>query len=264
MGNSTCTREQESKMENPVYTRLKKTAWKISEFLGVPSFYLEHKQELEISRELLKNNVFIKKCRASLDSSTMDSVHGIPHAEAVALDAGTVVQVEGRIQSMSKDVIRELVTYVQIAALLHDIKRAEENHTIAGSNEAKRILQDFQIEERYKRYIISAIRNHEAFKEVLASEDEMAQLISDSLYDADKFRWGPDNFTTTLWLLIKSRNMPLRILYENFIMNLQYIDNIKNTFRTLTGKRYGPEFIDMGIIIGQVIYREMAIEVINQ
>jgi hypothetical protein len=264
MGNSTCTREQEAKMENPVYKRLKKTAWKISEFLGVPSFYLEHKQEREISRELLKHNGLIKKCRSCLDLSAMDSVHGIPHAEAVALDAGTVVQVEGSIQSMSKDVIRELVTYVQIAALLHDIKRTEENHTIAGSNEAKRILQDFQIEERYKRYIISAIRNHEAFKEVLASEDEMAQLISDSLYDADKFRWGPDNFTTTLWLLIKSRNMPLRILYENFIMNLRYIDNIKNTFRTLTGKRYGPEFIDMGIIIGQVIYREMAIEVINQ
>jgi hypothetical protein len=263
MGNSACTRDQETKMENPVYTRLKKTAFKISEFLGMPSFYLEHKKEHEISLELLENNVLIKKCKSCLDISSMDSVHGIHHAEAVALDAGTVVQVEGKIHRMSKDVIRELVTYVQIAALLHDIKRAEENHTIAGSNEAKRILQDFHIGERYKRYIISAIRNHEAFKEVIASEDEMAQLISDSLYDADKFRWGPDNFTTTLWLLIKSRNVPLRILYKNFIMNLQYIDSIKNTFRTLTGKRYGPEFIDMGIIIGQVLYREMAVELSN-
>lgn len=251
-------------MENPVHTRLKKTACKISEFLGVPSFYLEHKKEREISLELLKNNGLIKKCRSCLDASTMDSVHGIPHAEAVALDAGAVVQVEGRIQKMSKDVIRELVTYVQIAALLHDIKRAEENHAIAGGIEAKRILHGFQIEERYQRYIISAIRNHEAFKEVPASEDEMAQLISDSLYDADKFRWGPDNFTTTLWLLIKSRNMSLRMLYENFLVNLRYIDNVKNTFRTLTGKRYGPEIIDMGIIIGQVLYQEMAIEVGNQ
>ena len=74
MGNSTCTREQGSKMVNPVYTRLKKTACKVSEFLGVPSFYLEHNKEREISLELLKNNGLIKKCRSCLDASTMDSV----------------------------------------------------------------------------------------------------------------------------------------------------------------------------------------------
>jgi hypothetical protein len=154
--------------------------------------------------------------------------------------------------------IRELVVYVQIAALLHDIKRKEKDHTIAGSNEARRILNDFLIDDSYKRYIVAAIRNHEAFKEVLESEDEKAELISNSLYDADKFRWGPDNFTTTLWLMLDSNDMPVEKLYENFSGNLKYIERVKATFRTQTGKKYGPEFIDMGIIIGQAIYKEMS------
>lgn len=188
----------------------------------------------------------------------MDSGHGLSHAEAVALDAGSIIQVEGRIQHIKGRLISELIVYAQIAGLLHDIKRKEKNHTIAGSNEAKKILNDFQIEDRYKRYIVVAIRNHEAFKELLEPEDEIAKLISDSLYDADKFRWGPDNFTTTLWLMLNSLNMPVETLYKNFIENMRYIESIKTTFRTQTGKNYGPEFIDMGLKIGQAIYKEMA------
>jgi len=192
-----------------------------------------------------------------MDEASMDSGHGLDHAKAVAIDAGSIIQVEGRIHNIEISLINELIVYVQIAGLLHDIKRKEKNHTIAGSNEAKKILNDFQMEDRYKRYIVAAIRNHEAFKELLEPEDEIAKLISDSLYDADKFRWGPDNFTTTLWLILNSLNMPVETLYKNFIENMKYIESIKTTFRTQTGKDYGPEFIDMGIIIGQVIYKEM-------
>jgi hypothetical protein len=86
----------------------------------------------------------------------------------------------------------------------------------------------------------------------------MAELISNSLYDADKFRWGPDNFTTTLWLMLDSNDMPVEKLYKNFLGNLKYIQSVKATFRTQTGKKYGPEFIDIGIKIGRAIYKEMS------
>lgn len=72
------------------------------------------------------------------------------------------------------------------------------------------------IDDSYKRYIVAATRNHEAFKEVLESENEVAKLISNSLYDADKFRRGPDNFTTTLWLMLDSNDMPVEKLYKIF------------------------------------------------
>ncbi len=252
------------RIEQTIYSRLRQKAIKTAEILGVPSFYIDHGIELEISRESLKTNMLIKKCRSYMDEVSMDSGHGLSHAEAVALDAGILIQVEGKLLNIDSGLISEMVVYVQIAAMLHDIKRKEKNHTIAGSNEAGRILNDFQIEERYKRYIVAAIRNHEAFKKVLDSEDEIAKLISDSLYDADKFRWGPDNFTTTLWLMLNSADVPVEKLYKKFIESMKYIENIKATFRTHTGKKYGLEFIDMGIKIGQALYKEMSTIIGNQ
>ncbi len=245
-------------VDQTIYSRLRQTAIKTTEILGKPSFYPNHKVELEISRELFKTDMLIKKCMPYIDEASMNAGHGLSHAEAVALDGGVVIQVEGRLQNIGSDLMRELIVYVQIAALLHDIKRKEKDHTVAGSNEARRILNDFLIDDSYKRYIVAAIRNHEAFKEVLESEDELAKLISNSLYDADKFRWGPDNFTTTLWLMLNSTHMPVDKLYENFLGNLKYIEGVKATFRSQTGKKYGPEFIDMGIKIGQAIYKEVS------
>ena len=247
------------RIEQTIYSRLRQKAIKTAETLGLPSFNIDHRIELEISRESLKTNMLIKKCGSYMDKVSMDSGHGLSHAEAVALDAGIIIQVEGKLQNIDSESISEMVVYVQIAAMLHDIKRKEKNHAIAGSNEARKILNDFQIEERYKRYIAAAIRNHEAFKEILNAENKIAKLISDSLYDADKFRWGPDNFTTTLWLILNSVNMPIEKLYKNFIKSMKYIEKIKKTFRTQTGKRYGPEIIDMGLKIGQAIYKDMSI-----
>lgn len=244
-------------MTDLAYSRLKQRALRISEALGTPSFYTNHKKEMQISSESLRTNSILKKCRSYLDESLMDPGHGLAHAEAVAVDAGTIIQVEGRIYNLDSTIVSRLIIYVQIAGLLHDIKRKEKDHTIVGGEEAKRILNDFQIESHYRRYIVAAIRNHEAFKEVLESEDETARLISDSLYDADKFRWGPDNFTTTLWLMLNSTNVPIETLHENFMGNIKYIEGIKDTFRTQTGKKYGPEIIDMGIAIGHAIYKEM-------
>ncbi|MEW6001886.1 MAG: hypothetical protein AB1638_04485 [Nitrospirota bacterium] len=245
-------------MKNPLYSRLRKIALEEAKILGIPSFYRHYKKEREVSRQSLKTNDLLKKCLSYLDGFVMNSGHGLSHADAVALDAGTIIQVEGRMQNRESRLIRELMVYVQVAGLLHDIKRKEKNHSVAGSDEARRILRDFQIEERYKRYIVSAIRNHEAFKEEVESKDEIAKLISDSLYDADKFRWGPDNFTTTLWLMLDSMDLPIEILHRNFMGNIEYIESIKATFRTGTGKTYGPEIIDRGISIGKAIYKEIS------
>jgi hypothetical protein len=81
--------------------------------------------------------------------------------------------------------------------------------------------------------------------------------VSDALYDADKFRWGPDNFTTTLWLMVKASGTSARTLYNTFQEKMTGIRRIRETFRSETGRRFGPEFIDFGIEIGNEIYSEM-------
>jgi hypothetical protein len=174
----------------------------------------------------------------------------------VAIEAGAILEIESA-KLGRPERIEELIQCVQVAGLFHDIKRSEEDHTIKGSKEAEKILADFDLSDNNKRYISAAIRNHEAFKEVMASENEEAKLISDSLYDADKFRWGPDNFTTTLWLIIESSRISAETLYRNFLEKMEWVGKIKETFRTETGRRFGPEFIDLGINIGHEIYQEM-------
>lgn len=244
-------------MSNPDYLRLRQIALKTAEKLGRPSFYIEHRGEIQIAQKLLRTNRLLKRCRSYLNEELMGAGHGLAHSEAVAIDAGTIIQIESRFYSLNSDLVKDIIICVEIAGLLHDIRRKERDHTIHGSNEAKKILENFLIESRYKQYIINAIRNHEAFKEILEYENEIAKLISDSLYDADKFRWGPDNFTTTIWLILESSNTPIEILSRNFDENMRYIERIKETFRTKTGKKYGPEFIDKGIKIGKAIYEEM-------
>jgi hypothetical protein len=244
-------------LRDPIYPALREKASTVARRIGPPSFYHAHKKELERSLLSFSDSEVLVKCRSYLDESKMHPAHGIRHGEMVAIEAGAILQIESSAGDRDQERTEELMLCVQIAGLFHDIKRNEEDHTIKGSIEAEKILEDFDLDERYRRYITAAIRNHEAFKEVLASEDEEAKLISDSLYDADKFRWGPDNFTTTLWLIMESSGTPVEALYRNFLEKIKGVRRIKETFRTETGKRFGPEFIDQGIEIGNEIYHEM-------
>ena len=115
----------------------------------------------------------------------------------------------------------------------------------------------YVVSDKYRYYIVTAIRNHEAFTKTEPVEDTYALLISNALYDADKFRWGPENFTTTLWLMVESENIPFQTLCNNFLNGIHFIEKIKNTFRTSTGRHYGPEFIDQGLDIGRTLYRHI-------
>lgn len=242
-------------MDGSIYQRLREKAVTTAERLGLPSFYAEHRSELEISSASFSRSELLRCCRARIDETRLHPAHGLPHCEKVAIEAGALLLVENAVNSGAGT--EELLLCVQIAGLLHDITRTGKEHSITGSIEAERILEDFEIEKRHTRYISAAIRNHEAFKEVLRSEDESARLVSDALYDADKFRWGPDNFTTTLWLMVKASGTSSRTLHCSFKEKMAGIRRIKDTFRSETGKRYGPEFIDFGIEIGNEIYAEM-------
>jgi len=244
-------------MDAKLYAQLREKALQTACSLGVPSFYELHERELLVSSAFFESSSIISRCLEYLDESKLHPAHGILHCEKVAREAGAIVMAEVPGRQCSDRRRDELVLSAQIAGLFHDIRRNEADHPLAGSLEAGRILSDFDIPEKHKRYIIAAIRNHEAFREVLGSEDETARLISDCLYDADKFRWGPDNFTVTLWLITEAYLIPVRTLFDDFEKKMDGIRKIGETFRTSTGRRFGPEFIEMGMAIGNEIYKEM-------
>jgi hypothetical protein len=246
-------------MSLPVYQQLRATARRVAAALPKPAFYEKHETFIQQANETLATHDLVRRCRSYLDESQMECAHGLFHCEAVARDAGALILIEMGGRGTSREETEPLFTAAIIAGLLHDIKRKEEDHAVRGSIESEKILTGLGMSLKERQYIADAIRNHEAFQETFDRDDDAGRLVSDALYDADKFRWGPENFTTTLWLIVETRNTPLEVLHRTFREKMKGIEKIKETFRTPTGRRFGPEFIDMGISIGNAIYEEMSL-----
>jgi len=244
-------------MGHALYLQLQETANRVARSLSSPLFYSRHNEAVRRSEEMLRDDELIRKCHARLDESQLECAHGICHCEAVARDAGAIVLVEGNRRGIDRDAVEPLFVSAIIAGLLHDIKRREADHAVRGSIEAEKILSMLGVDERSRSHVAYAIRNHEAFKTVCDLDDEAGCMVSDALYDADKFRWGPENFTGTLWRMVEAHQTEPEALHKTFKEKMKGIEKIKETFRTATGRQYGPEFIDQGITIGNAIYEEM-------
>ena len=244
-------------MLETLYQKLRDLSRQVAGTLEKPSFYRTFPSEIAWSERLLSNDRTVRACRAQLDEALLECAHGLCHCEAVARDAGALVAIEGRMRGLEEGEIGPLAQAAIIAGLLHDIKRKEQDHAVLGSIEAAQVLGRLEFDQRLTGYITYAIRNHEAFKAVCDLGDEAGCLVSDALYDADKFRWGPENFTTTLWLIVDDRQMPPDRLHAVFQEKMRGIASIKETFRTGTGKKFGPEIIEQGITIGNAVFAEM-------
>jgi hypothetical protein len=221
-----------------------------------PRFYVFCREPLNLSHSLFDEDTQVMKCRTLILSELKDDLgHGIDHSERVALEAGALAYIEGERLSQEESFRREACLLAQIAGLLHDLRRNEKGHAKASAFAAARMLQEFSISPEKGEYIVQAIANHEAFVEPKRIDSPVGQIISDALYDADKFRWGPENFTHTLWQMLRFSRARIVPLIRRFPKGMEGISQIKETFRTETGKIYGPEFIELGLKIGGKIYQ---------
>ena len=238
-----------------IYEEMIAASREIAASFPQPRFYLCCKEALDLSRTLFNEDAQVMKCRTVIQSELKGNAsHGIDHSEKVALEAGALACIEGKRLSLDEPLGREACLLAQISGLLHDLRRGEKDHAKAGASAASRILGESCIFPEKEEYIVQAIANHEAFVEPRRMDSPVGQMISDALYDADKFRWGPDNFTLTLWEMLRFSKASLVPLIGRFPKKMEGISWIKETFRTETGKTYGPEFIDLGLKIGEKIY----------
>jgi hypothetical protein len=228
---------------------------RIAAELGSPRFYLHHHGEMERSQRLFDRAPMVSQCLGIVAAYGDCYGHGLLHVRKVAVDAGAIILIEMSHAPPAIDKER-LVLLAHLAGLLHDIKRAEKDHARAGAREAARILADFVLKENECSAITRAIANHEAFQIQDALDDPADQLLSDALYDADKFRWGPDNFTETLWAMLDARKASLTAVLPRFPRGMEALRRIRETFRTPTGRDYGPDFIDLGLEVGRRFYEE--------
>jgi hypothetical protein len=239
----------------PIYSRIREHAREIAARFPEPAFYQEHSQSHSFSDKFFNSDPVITKLRHYLASHLEDNYgHGMEHATKVTLEAGVLMKIEGTAAGYDKKLLEARMRVVQCAGLLHDIKRKAKDHARLGAAHARDVLQDYPLSSDEIEDIYRAIHNHEAFTDNLSIDTPEGQLIADCVYDADKFRWGPDNFTYTLWDMISLYDPPLTKFMQRYPKGMEGIAKIKSTFRTDTGKQYGPQFIDIGLAIGDELY----------
>ncbi len=241
-----------------VYIQIRERARQIVSTFPVQPFYEDFAEAVEISRSMFETDPVIRRLREFVDKNIENNNlgHGLDHAIKVTLDAGTLMVVEGELSGYLEKNRKRSVFLAQCAGLLHDIKRSQKGHAEKGADYARGMLgswQSFKPDE--VTCIAGAIHNHEAFKEQQSCKSLEGTLISDCLYDADKFRWGPDNFAYTVWDMIEFADIPLTKFVSLFPKGIAALEKIKTSFRTTTGMKYGPQFIDTGLAIGEKLYR---------
>ncbi|HDQ39784.1 MAG TPA: hypothetical protein ENN39_01965 [Desulfonatronum sp.] len=233
--------------------KIKLEAKSLADNQNLPAFYARFSPELAFSRELFFDHPLVARCREDVLPFLNDKYgHGVDHAKKVALDASTIVLVEARPWGM--DHARRLSILVQMSGLMHDTCRLEPNHAQRGGELASRILNDYPLSDYEREMVVFAIRNHEAFQTAQSTDDPQKELLSAALYDADKFRWGPDNFGTTLWEICDYEEWGLPQILFKYPEGIEKIRGIANTFRTEIGRTFGPEFIELGLLLGHRLY----------
>ena len=246
-------------MINEAYGEARRICEEIAATFETPRFYREKVNEVDDSRRLFENNPIVQSCLDILATNESSYGHGLSHARKVAIDSGAIVLIEG-IHLAKGNTLKRMVILAHLAGVLHDIKRSHSDHAIEGAKEAEKILKGFDLGHDERKAISQAIENHEAFKPCHPLNSPTDQLLSDALYDADKYRWGPDNFTEMIWDIIIPRKIPLSTVLDHFTTGLEGIEKIRDTFRTTTGREYGPDFIDIGLKIGRKLYSELRIK----
>lgn len=239
----------------PPYDLMQERARQIVSEFPQPDFYRVHQHSHRRSQRVYHGNQAVLRLKRYLTTRLDDDFgHGLRHAARVALDAGSLLAIEAPRHGLEADIIEERICLVQCAGLLHDIERKKKDHSGRGAEKARRILQKYPFSRSEIEDICLAIKNHEAFRQPAALDTLAGRLVSDCLYDADKFRWGPDNFTDTLWQMVAFYKPTLSSFMARYPEGMAALSRIRTTFRTPAGRLYGPQFIDLGIAIGKKLY----------
>lgn len=221
--------------------------------LATPGFYRQCAAEIETARSAFFDDPLIYRMQQDVLPFLYDDYgHGVEHAKKVAIEGAAIVLAE--LGKTAPDRARRLAKLAMLAGLLHDICRLEPDHALRGAEVSQLILQDYPLPAEDKAAVVRAVGCHEAFALCGETPDPDADLLAGALYDADKFRWGPDNFVTTLWEICDYLEWPLEEIVRRFPEGVERIRQVADTFRTGVGQAFGPEFIEQGLEMGRDLY----------
>ncbi|MDR3640465.1 MAG: HD family phosphohydrolase [Humidesulfovibrio sp.] len=170
---------------------------------------------------------------------------GVEHGKRVAIDAAALALAEP--SGLDQEERRRLALLAEMAGLLHDTMRFEEDHAEKGADLSMRILRGYPLEPDERLWVAQAVALHETALPLAEAGPQSALLLSGALHDADRFRFGPDIFVSTLWELCDCDEWTFEEIARAFPEGPKRALTLANGFRTEQGRRYGPGLIGEGL-----------------
>jgi len=170
---------------------------------------------------------------------------GVEHGKRVAIDAAALALAEPT--GLDPEERRRLALLAEMAGLLHDAMRFEEDHAEKGADLCLRLLGGYPLSPEERLLVAQAVALHETALPLSGDGPEPARLLSGVVHDADSFRFGPDIFSATVWELCDCDEWTLEDIARAFPEGPKRAASLVKGFRTEQGRRYGPALIAEGL-----------------
>ncbi len=229
---------------------LKRRARDLAASRAQSSFLLQCAEELTYARDLFFDHPLVLRLQGDALGFLNEACGlGVEHGKRVAMDAAALILAEP--SGLSTDERRRLAVLAEMAGLLHDALRYEDDHAAKGADLCLRILRGYAISPEERLWIAGAVAGHEKDDLQLQDAGESARLLAGAVHDADVFRFGPDIFSTVLWELCECDEWPLERIAQVFPEGVLRARSHEGSFRTEGGKRYGPALLAEGLSLAE-------------
>ncbi|OGR35243.1 MAG: hypothetical protein A2051_03940 [Desulfovibrionales bacterium GWA2_65_9] len=229
---------------------LKRRARDLAVSRAQSAFSLQCAEELTYARDLFFDHPLVLRLQGDALGFLNEACGlGVEHGKRVAMDAAALILAEP--SGLSTDERRRLAVLAEMAGLLHDALRYEDNHAEKGADLCLRILRGYAISPEERLWIAGAVAGHEDGGPQPAEATESARLLAGAVHDADVFRFGPDIFATILWELCECDEWPLERIAATFPEGLRRAKALEGGFRTDGGRLYGPSLLAEGLSLAE-------------
>lgn len=235
---------------DPRIIDLKRRARDLAACRPQPAFILDCAEEISHASGLFFDHPMMLRLQADALGFLNEACGlGVEHAKRVAIDAAALVLAEP--SGLSPDERRRVALLAEMAGLLHDALRYEDDHADKGADLCLRILRGYALSPEERLWIAQAVALHEIDLPLAEGGAEASRLLTGAVHDADRFRYGPDIFATTLWELCECDEWPLEDLARTFPEGALRAAACLKGFRTEQGRRYGPALIAEGLSLAK-------------
>lgn len=235
---------------DPRITELKRHARDLAASRPQPAFVLDCAEEISHASNLFFDHPLMQKLQSDALGFLNDPCGiGVEHGKRVAIDAAALVLAEP--SGLNQEERRRLCLLAEIAGLLHDALRHEDDHAEKGADLCLRILRGYALAPEERIWIAQAVALHETSLPLADGGPETARLLTGAVHDADCFRFGPDIFTATLWELCDCDEWSLEEIARIFPEGTKRSQSCVKRFRTEQGRKYGPGLMAEGISLAK-------------